>query len=305
MSESPHVPVLADEVEHWLGPAIERGGTVIDATLGAGGHARRLLARMPPGSRYVGIDRDAQILEHARARLAPWRESHEIVLLHTAFERLGEIAARHAPGGAAGILLDVGVSSLQLDDPARGFTFRAAGPLDMRMDPSTGESAAELLARLDERELADLLYHYGGERRSRRIAAAIVEARRRAPLTRTDELADIIVRAVGRRYERGRIHPATRTFQALRIAVNRELEQLERALEAVPEALAPGGRVVVISFHSLEDRRVKLAFREAKRAGRLTVLTKKPVRPGPAEIARNRRARSARLRAAERPEAGS
>jgi 16S rRNA (cytosine1402-N4)-methyltransferase len=294
---------MVREVLEQLGPALSPGATVIDGTVGAGGHASEILPRITPGGLYIGMDRDLTILRHARQRLAPWGEA--VRLVHAAFGTLGEVARAKVPGGAQAVLLDVGVSSLQLDDPTRGFGFRDTGPLDMRMDTSRGTTAADLVHRLGEKALADLIYRYGEERRSRAIAKAIVQARAQRRLTSTAELADIISGAVGPGYERGRIHPATRTFQALRIAVNEELEQLEAALGAIPGALAPGGRVAVIAFHSLEDRLVKVAFRDARRAGRLEVLTKKPLRPAADEVRRNRRARSARLRAAMRPVDGS
>ncbi len=251
-----------------------------------------------PGGLYVGVDRDPEILSIAGSRLAALGPLCHLV--RGTFDDLPALARDHAPAGFDAILLDLGVTSLQLDRPERGFGFLAPGPLDMRMDPDAPESAATLVATLREAELADLIYAYGEERMSRRIARAIVEARRRVPIRTTTDLADIVVAALPRSYERGRIHPATRTFQALRIAVNDEMGMLERALAALPRALAPGGRAAAISFHSLEDRQVKIAFREAQKAGFLDILTKKPIEAGPEEVARNRRARSAKLRAARR-----
>jgi 16S rRNA (cytosine1402-N4)-methyltransferase len=295
-----HVPVLVAEVRDLLAP--RPGARFLDGTVGAGGHAAALAPLLAPGGLYIGIDRDPDILEIARARLAPLGA---LVRLRAGrFGDLAEIAREEAPGGLDAIFLDVGVSSLQLDRPERGFSFAVEGPLDMRMDRAGGITAADLVNRLPEAELADLIYRYGEERLSRRIARAIVEERRRARIETTSHLARVVERAVPGRYEGGRIHPATRTFQALRIAVNGELSELERALAAAPGALAPGGRIAVISFHSLEDRIVKNAFRHAAKAGRLEVLTKKPLVATEDEVRGNRRARSAKLRAARRPRAG-
>jgi len=302
----PHLPVLLAEVLAGLAPALRPGAVVFDGTIGAGGHAREILPRLLPGGRYVGADRDQAALALAEARVREGGEEHAgaLCLLHRRFGDLAEIAREQAPDGFSAILLDVGVSSMQIDEGARGFSFRddaGRAPLDMRMDPSAGPTAADFLHDLTEEELANLIYRYGEERLSRRIAKAICRARKAGGLTTTGALADTISSAVGRGYERGRIHPATRTFQALRIAVNDELGELERALAAIPDALRPGGRAAVVSFHSLEDRLVKHAFRDAKKAGRLQVLTKKPIVAGPDEVRSNRRARSAKLRIAERP----
>jgi 16S rRNA (cytosine1402-N4)-methyltransferase len=292
-----HRPVLVAEVKDLL--ALRPGARVLDGTVGAGGHAAVLAPLVAPDGLYVGVDRDPEILEVARAALAPLGPL--VRLRRARFGDLAKIAREEAPRGFDAILLDVGVSSLQLDRPGRGFGFAAEGPLDMRMDPADETTAADLVNGLPEEELADLIFRYGEERLSRRIARAIVLERRRARIETTGALARIVAAAVPRGYERGRIHPATRTFQALRIAVNDELGELERALAAAPAALAPGGRIAVISFHSLEDRLVKNAFRDAAKAGRLAVLTRKPITAGEAEVRENRRARSAKLRAAERP----
>jgi 16S rRNA (cytosine1402-N4)-methyltransferase len=292
-----HVPVLLAEVRTLLAP--REDARFFDGTVGAGGHAAVLAPLLGPRGLYVGIDRDPEILEVARARLASLGPVAR--LRRGRFGDVAAIAREDAPGGFDAILLDLGVSSLQLDRPARGFSFSAEGPLDMRMDPEDETTAAHLVNRLPEQELADLIYRLGEERLSRRIARAIVEERRRARIETTGALANIVARAVPRGYERGRIHPATRTFQALRIAVNRELDELERALDAAPDALRPGGRLVVISFHSLEDRLVKTKLREAAKAGRLALLVKKPLTASEEEVQSNRRARSAKLRAAERP----
>jgi 16S rRNA (cytosine1402-N4)-methyltransferase len=249
----------------------------------------------------VGIDRDRQAIERVRGEMAEFGERFAAV--HARFDLADQAASARGlePFAASfdGILLDLGTSSLQLDDPERGLSFDRDGPLDMRMDRSVGETAAELLGRLSEQELADLLFRFGDERRSRAIARAIAARRRHAPLRRTSELADLVERAVGG-WRGARLHPATRTFQALRIAVNDELGCLERALPKCVEWLAPLGRLAAISFHSGEDRIVKRYLREAQRRGALEVLTRKAVRPGAAELAKNPRARSAKLRAARR-----
>jgi len=256
-----------------------------------------------PGGLYLGLDRDAHALAVARERL---QDLGDVVRLRHG--RFGDLEAALAAAGFPrldGLLLDIGVSSMQFDTPGRGFAFDRPGPLDMRMDPEEAtDTAADLVNDLPERDLADLIFRLGEERLSRRIARAIAEERRRAPIRTTDRLADVVARAVPRSADTRRLHPATRTFQALRIAVNDELGELERALEAVPRVLAPGGRAAVISFHSLEDRLVKHAFREGAKAGRLAVVTKKPVVAGEDEVRANRRARSAKLRVAERPGEG-
>jgi 16S rRNA (cytosine1402-N4)-methyltransferase len=278
--EPGHEPVMVDEVLRFLGGAV----IVIDATLGAGGHAEALLASGV--ERVIGLDRDPEAIELATRRLAGFGERFTAV--RTRFSELP------AESRVDGVLYDLGVSSMQLDRPERGFSYRAAGPLDMRMGPE-GERGMDLVNGASEEELARIVFEYGDERRSRRVASAIVRARSRAPIHTTDELARVVASALGSR--RGGPHPARRTFQALRIAVNRELEELSASLPRAVEALAPGGRVVAISYHSLEDRIVKRSLNERED---LEVLTKKPLRPSVAEAARNPRARSARLRAAER-----
>ena len=264
-------------------------GTVLDMTVGAGGHAAGLLEAGV--DRVIGVDRDPRALELASERLARFGDRFRPV--HRRFSQVGEAEAM---GPLHGVLFDLGVSSMQLDDPDRGFGYRVDGPLDMRMG-ERGTTAADLVNELSEPELADLLFQLGEERRSRRIARAIVRARERAPITSTDQLTGIVVGAVGRRP--GGPHPARRTFQALRIAVNRELEELATSLPRAVGLLGPGGRVVVLSYHSLEDGIAKRAFRDDDR---LRVLTKKPLTPTSEEAARNPRARSAKLRAAERVE---
>lgn len=276
--------------------AVKPGGLYVDGTVGLGGHAAEILRRSAPDGRLIGADRDAEALERARQALAA--SSDRVRLLHADYRDLPALLGEEA---ADGILLDLGVSSAQLDASERGFSFRAEGPLDMRMDRSRGATAAEVVNRMPEKELADLIYRFGEEPASRRIARAIVLARRRARVETTTALAAIVRKAAGRS-RRTRLDPATRTFQALRIHVNRELEGLCSALEALARRLASGGRLGVIAFHSLEDREVKRTFRALHGQG-FRLLTRKPVRPGPAEVSQNPRARSARLRVIEREEA--
>ena len=293
-SDGGHVPVLPGEVLDLL--AVRPGGLWVDCTVGLGGHAAEVLRASAPDGRLLGMDRDSETLEQARVALARFGERVRLESGHFQDipERLGEEQAD-------GILLDLGISSVQLDDPERGFSFQTDGPLDMRMDRRAGETAADVVNEMPEVELANLIYAYGEERASRRIARAIVRARDRALLRTTAELADIVRRAAPPSRRRG-FHPATRTFQALRIHVNRELEGLGEALERIAGCLAPAGRLAVIAFHSLEDRVVKTTFRELARRG-CTLLTKKPIRPTEAETRQNPRARSARLRALAREEA--
>ena len=288
-----HVPVLLKEAIDFL--AVRRGGTYIDATVGLGGHSYEIAKRLGAPGHLIGLDKDPAALKIARERLTQGEDWPTITLLHRSF---AEIAEGQRPAAIDGILADVGVSSLQLDDATRGFSFQADGPLDMRMDPRSERSAEQVVNHLDERQLADVIYEFGEERRSRRIARAICRSR---PIRSTAHLADVISAAARpMNSEQRRIHPATRTFQALRIFVNRELDDLRALLEAAPRILKPGGRVVVISFHSLEDRIVKDAFREGAKQGVYTVLTKKPVTASEQESDRNPRSRSAKLRAAER-----
>ncbi|MFO7166471.1 MAG: 16S rRNA (cytosine(1402)-N(4))-methyltransferase RsmH [Chloroflexota bacterium] len=289
-----HTPVLLAEVLEQLAP--RPGGRYIDGTLGGGGHAAAILEASGPDGRLLGLDVDPAALAAAGARLAPFGE--RATLARGNFRDLAALAREHGFDPADGVLLDLGVSSYQLDTPERGFSFQSDAPLDMRLDPQGEVTAADLVNELPEGELADLIYRFGEERGSRRIARLVAEARRRRRIETTAELAAIVARALGGRH--GKIHPATRTFQALRIAVNRELESLELALPQAVELLAPGGRVAVISFHSLEDRIVKLFFRAEAQAGRLRILTKKPLEASDAEARANPRSRSAKLRAAER-----
>jgi len=289
-----HEPVMTAETIALLAPS--RGGLFVDCTVGLGGHARALLEA--GASRVLGLDRDPEALKIARARLEEFGDRVELV--HADYRQLGRVLDDRGVAGVAGTLADLGVSSMQLDAEGRGFSFRRDEPLDMRMDQSQGPTAAELLDQTGEEELANLIFEYGEERYSRRIARSIVEARRRASITSTGQLAQIVRRAVPRRgYQR--IDPATRTFQAIRIWVNRELDHLEVFISETCTRLLAGARFAVITFHSLEDRIVKHAFR-ALAQGRmaLQILTKRPIVPGDTELDRNPRSRSAKLRAVER-----
>lgn len=309
MNGVPHIPVLLEAVLEGL--AIQPAGRYVDGTFGRGGHSRAILSRLGPRGGLLAMDRDPAAHEAARQLSADPR----FTFTRERFSHMVEAVRLHWPeDGVDGVLLDLGVSSPQLDEPSRGFSFQQDGPLDMRMDPDAGVPVCEWLNRADQKALADTIYSLGEERYSRRIARAIVDARRSAPITRTAQLADLVGRAVPRR-EPGR-HPATRTFQALRILANDELGELRAWLQTIPAVLRPGARLVVISFHSLEDRLVKRAFQ-----GRTDVAgprlprglpvepgvvkpplraVGKPVRPGPQECARNPRARSAVMRVAER-----
>lgn len=294
-----HVPVLREEVLALLQP--RPGGHYLDATVGLGGHAEAVLQASAPSGTLLGVDRDGEALALARQRLAPF--GPRVSLIPGRYEELADL-----PGiGKAydGVLFDLGASSLQLDSAERGFSFGREGSLDMRMDRSTGQTAANLVNRLSERDLADLIFRWGEERWSRRIARAIVTARQQAPIRTTTELASIVAGAIPRRAWPRHIHPATRTFQALRIVVNDELTGLGPALEAAVGLVRPGGRVAAISFHSLEDRIVKQTWRRLESSRQARVLTKHPITPGEAEVAGNPRARSAKLRAVERAPASS
>jgi 16S rRNA (cytosine1402-N4)-methyltransferase len=293
-SDAGHVPVLLAETLELLG--VRPGGLWVDGTVGLGGHAEAVLRATAPAGRLRGFDRDSEALERARARLLPFGD--RVQLEHADYR---EIEKRLAGEAADGILLDLGVSSLQLDDAERGFSFQREGPLDMRMDRTARGSASELVNRMRESDLADLIHEFGEEPFSRRIARAIARAREKAPIATTTELAEIVRRAAPKSRRPG-FHPATRTFQALRIRTNRELDGLEPALERAAECLRPAGRMAVIAFHSLEDRAAKQAFRALETRG-FRVLTKKPLRPGEQETRDNPRARSARLRAIVREEA--
>lgn len=289
-----HAPVLLDETVALLAPG--RGGIFVDCTVGLGGHAAALLEG--GATRLIGLDRDPGALEIAAEALRSW--SDRVELVHADYRRLDAVLQGKGIDEVDGLLADLGVSSMQLDAEGRGFSFRRDEPLDMRMDRSSGPTAADLLEEIGEEELAKVIYQYGEERFSRRIARAIVEARRGERVATTGRLARIVRRAVPHR-GRQRIDPATRTFQALRIRVNQELEGLEAFLTMAAARLRPGGRLAVITFHSLEDRIVKHGFRAlAAGSGVLRVMTRKPVVPGEAEVARNPRARSGKLRVIER-----
>jgi 16S rRNA (cytosine1402-N4)-methyltransferase len=285
--------MVAEVLEH-LAPS--RGGVFVDCTVGLGGHARALAEA--GASRIIGLDRDEQALEHARETLRGVSKAVEVV--HADYRAFDDVLNERGIGQIDGMLADLGVSSLQLDAPDRGFSFRRDEPLDMRMDRSTGADAAAMLAAVDEKTLADVIYELGEERHARRVARAIAEARQAGPIERTGQLADIVRRAVPRKgYTR--IDAATRTFQAIRIWVNRELEGLDGFLMRAAARLAPGGRLVTLTFHSLEDRVVKHTLRALQTTGAITIRTRRPLVPSAAEIERNPRARSAKLRAAERP----
>lgn len=314
-----HIPVLPDDVLATLAP--QPGEVFLDATLGRGGHAALLLPQLGPGGMYIGLDLDPGNAAYARERLEPLAAEAgvRLAVIHRSFAGARQVLAELGIAHVDGVLADLGFASNQVDDPQRGLSFMADGPLDMRLDPTSPLTAATLLATLGEKELADLIFNFGEERFSRRIARKIVEARARSPIESTGQLAELIRQAYGPAASgRSRIHPATRTFQALRIAVNGELDALDQLLSDLPALLAPGGRAALISFHSLEDRPVKQAF------GRWTQpdpdwpafsppppppmkrLTGKPRVASDAEIARNPRARSAKLRAVQRvaPSAG-
>jgi len=288
-----HTPVLAAEVIDWL--RVRPEGTYVDATAGTAGHAIEIARRLTTG-RLVAIDRDPRALEIARERLKPYEE--KVVLVHSEFSKIGEVAADLNLPPLDGVIADLGVSSLELDSPERGFSFRWAAPLDMRMNPETPMTAHEIVNHWAEKELADLLYKKAEERDSRRIARAIVRSR---PIRDTEHLATVVA---GARKARGRqkLQPATKTFLALRNAVNREEEELEQFLSRTPATLSIGGRWIVLSYHSLEDRPVKQAFQRLAHEGNFRVLTRKVIQPGEEEIRNNPRARSAKMRVAEKIE---
>lgn len=308
MSEIEHQPVMLAETLEFLTP--REGGTYVDCTLGAGGHAKEILARIGAKGHLIGIDKDREALERAKERLAVFGE--QVTYIAGDFRHLGDILRDLRISRVDGILFDLGVSSFQLLDPRRGFSYVHDAPLDMRMDESSGITAADLVNRLPEEELATLILRYGEERWAKRIASFIVERREKRPFTTTGELVEVIKDAIPAAARRKGHHPAKRTFQALRIAVNDELTALAEGLRAGVSFLQKGGRIVVISFHSLEDRIVKRTFQELASPcicggeddcrcgrGRLRILTKKPLVPTSQEIEKNPRARSAKLRAAE------
>ncbi len=296
----PHKPVMLDEVLSFIKPG--KGDIIVDATIGAGGHSCEILKMIEPDGLLIGIDKDAEILKIAGRYLSKISDSYK--LYQADYVDLDYILNKLEISKVQGILLDLGVSSLQLDSMERGFSFIKEGPLDMRMDRSQGKTAEDLLKRLSEKEMADIFWRYGEEGRSRRIAKAIIQERKSGTeIKTTTQLSKIVEKALftPKKYQKKRkIHPATRVFQALRIAVNDELKSLEYFLNNVCEHLASGSRIVVVSFHSLEDRLVKSAFRKGQDAYSLEILTKKPLSPPDSEIRENVRARSAKLRAAER-----
>ncbi len=308
VSPTVHIPVLLQEVIDWSGLEREstESRTVVDGTLGGGGHAWHLIQALQPRDFLIGIDRDAAAIDRVTElfdRLLPPKQADasrstcRIRLIQSSYRDLPSLMVDHSIPKADCVLLDLGLSSDQLEDTTRGFSFRTGGTLDLRFCTEEGISASDLLAKVDEKELADIIYQFGEERFSRRIARAIVERRRHSPVRTAEELADLVHRCVPGGKIHGRIDSATRTFQALRIAVNHELEHLKTAIERLPDCLAPGGRLLVISFHSLEDRIVKHAMREC---AQLQVLTKKPILPSDSESYENPRSRSAKLRVAER-----
>jgi 16S rRNA (cytosine1402-N4)-methyltransferase len=296
MNTPQHVPVLLEESLEFL--AVRPGGVYADATLGLGGHSAEIARRLGAKGKLIAFDRDPEAMSKAQARLAAVADElgGEMPAFEYVSRAFSEIAEVIAPGTLDGLLADFGVSSLQLDEAHRGFSFRAEGPLDMRMDPRSELTAEQVVNQADEEELANLIYEFGEERRSRRIARAIVRAR---PISTTAELARV-VSAVAPPIKGEKIHPATRTFQALRIRVNDELQEIQSLLKSAGSLLKPGGRVVLISFHSLEDRLVKDALRDGAKAGQFELLTKKPVVATEQESLRNPRSRSAKLRAAKK-----
>ena len=295
---SRHQPVLINEIAAWLTPHEGAGSTIVDGTVGAGGHAVALARRLGAGGQLVGLDRDPAMLELAEQVIKAAGSPLRVTLVHAAYREMRQVLDGLGIDHVQGVLLDLGLSSDQLFWQGRGFSFSNDGPLDMRFDP--GEpvpSAADLVNQLREADLAQLFFELGEERFSRRVARRIVEARKRGPIQTTGQLADLVRRSIPARARHGPIDSATRVFQALRIAVNDELGQLDAALGAIPDLLSPGGRAAIISFHSLEDRRVKWAFKADRR---LVVLTKKPVSATAQEVTVNPRARSAKLRVVER-----
>ena len=286
-----HTPVLLEAVLQWL--RIRPEGTYVDATVGTGGHAIEIARRLTTG-RLLGLDRDSRAIEIARDRLKEFGE--RVVLVHAEFSRIGEVAASLNLAPVDGVVADLGVSTLELDDPKRGFSFRWPAPLDMRMNPDSPLTAADIVNHWPEKELADLLYLRAEERNSRRIARAIVRAR---PIRDTAHLATVVA-GVQKVRGRQKLHPATKTFLALRTAVNREEEELEQFLSWTPATLASGGRWIVLSYHSLEDRMVKRAFQKLEREKSFKILTKKVIQPDAAEIRKNPRSRSAKMRVAEK-----
>ena len=297
-ASQPHIPVLCDALFERV--TLKENSVVVDATVCYGGHAMHSLSRLGTGGTFIGLDVDEAALAVTRQRFS--RAGCRVELIRENFDRIGQVLDKLGFERADFILADLGMNSAQLNDPQRGFSFQHDGPLDMRLDQRLEQSAEDLVNRLEQDALADLIYQYGEERRSRRIAKGIVEARRARRITRTGQLAELVLGAMGLKSSRGRsrIHPATRTFQALRIAVNNEVGRLEAFLKQIPERLADDGMIAVISFHSLEDRPVKLDFRHNKELGNYRILTKKPIVADESESRLNPRSRSAKLRIAQR-----
>lgn len=291
-----HKPVMCNEILEYL--RLSPGMTAVDTTIGCGGHSIKILERLRPGGRLIGIDRDPESLEIAKKRLGDFAEV--VSLIYGNFRDLDKILSMAGISKVDVILFDLGLSSAQLSNPERGFSFQTEGPLDMRMDRNSFIQAYDLINNLNEEEISSLLWSFGQERFHNRIAHLLVSERQKAPINSTSEIANIVMRAVPRHYRFSRIHPATRTFQAIRIAVNRELEALDEGIKKAIELLKEGGRIAVISFHSLEDRIVKMNFRSARSQGKLTIITPKPLRPSQEERAQNPSSRSARLRVIEK-----
>ena len=290
--ETLHCPAMVSEVLEGL--SLRPGGVYVDATLGLGGHTEAILSRCPEVQMVLGLDCDAEALEQAESRLAPFGD--RVRFIHSNFIHLHDVLLSNKIGQVDGILMDLGISTFHLENSRRGFSFSREESLDMRMDPSDAVTAADMVNKLPVERLTELIHTYGEERWAKRIAKRISDRREAAPILTSTELAEVVANSIPRKYHPRRIHPATRTFQALRITVNRELDNLKEALDSFPSCLRPGGRLCIISFHSLEDRLVKTAFREDSR---LKPLTKKPLVPGPEEMHSNPRARSAKLRIAQ------
>jgi len=291
-----HIPVMPDEIIEYLN--LSPGKVIVDATLGTGGHSLKILERICPNGRLICIDRDQESLAVAKERLSSYSANCEFA--HGNFVDLDKILGDLNINGVDGVLFDLGISSVQLDNPDRGFSFQYEGPLDMRLDRNSYISAYDLVNNLNEDELSELLWNFGQERWHNRIASSLVKERQKHPISTTSELSNIVVKAIPYKYRHSRIHAATRTFQAVRIAVNRELETLQTAIDKAIALLNQSGRICVISFHSLEDRIVKFSFRNFASKGLVNIITPKPLTPTEAEISKNYLSRSAKLRAAER-----
>jgi len=298
VEEKLHIPVMLREVIDYLDP--KPGQIIVDATLGTGGHSFEILKRITPGGKLIGIDRDEDSLAICRKRLSEFSSSCEFV--HGNFVDLDQILEKLGIDKIDGIVFDLGISTYQLKDPERGFSFQQEGPLDMRLDKSSYISAYDLVNNLNESEISNMLWSFGEERWHNRIARILVEERRNQPISTTSQLADLVMRAIPYRYRKGyyRIHPATRTFQAVRIAVNRELEILETAVKKAVAILGKKAKICVISFHSLEDRVIKHTFRALKADGLIDIVTAKPLTPAPSEVIANPSSRSSKFRVAER-----